>query len=352
MIRENAGDGERMRKIKVEEAVGLAVAHDMTEIDPDRGIKRVAFRKRTVIKKSDIEKLKSLGREHVFVFEDVENEIHEDEAALELAPLLAGENIVFDSEPKEGKISLYADCDGLFKVDKERVVAVNRLKIPSLPTLHDNFVVEKGKQVAAFRIIPLTCERKVIDECRGILAAGLRPPLAVKPFVNRRAALIVTGNEVYTGRIEDKFTAIIEKKLSEFGVELVQKCILPDDGERIRRTITEYAAGVDFLVLTGGTSVDPDDATKAAMRAAGIELLQEGNPLQPGNNFTIGYLGEKPVCAVPAAAIFFATTAFDLFLPRFIAADPVTADELAELSVGGLCHFCKVCRYPICPFGR
>jgi len=341
-----------MRKIKVEEAIGLAVAHDMTEIDPDRGIKRVAFRKRTVIKESDIEKLKSLGREHVFVFDDVEDEVHEDEAALELSPLLAGANIVFDAEPREGKISLYADCDGLFKVDRERVIAVNRLKIPSLPTLHDNFVVEKGKQVAAFRIIPLTCKREVIDECRRILASSPEPPLAIKPFVNRRAALIITGNEVYTGRIKDKFTPIIEKKLKQFGVELVQKCILPDDGEGIRQTIVKYAAGADFLILTGGTSVDPDDATKAAMRAAGIDLLQEGNPIQPGNNFTIGYLGKKPVCAVPAAALFFNITAFDLFLPRFVAADPVTAEELAEFAVGGLCHFCKVCHYPICPFGR
>jgi molybdenum cofactor synthesis domain-containing protein len=341
-----------MRKIKVAEAVGLAVAHDMTEIDPDRGIKRVAFRKRTVIRESDIEKLKSLGREHIFVFDDCENEVHEDEAALELAPLLAGENIDYDSEPREGKISFYAGCDGLFKLDRERIVAVNRLQIPSLPTLHNHFVVEKGKQVAAFRIIPLTCEKELIDRCREIITAGDKPPLAVKPFRQRRAALIVTGNEVYSGRIKDRFTKIITGKLAGFGVDLVKKCILPDDRERIRQAITEYAGAADFLILTGGTSVDPDDATKEAMRRAGVELLQAGNPLQPGNNFTIGYLGDQPVCAVPAAAIFFKITAFDLFLPRFIAADRVTPDELAELSIGGLCHFCEVCRYPICPFGR
>ena len=341
-----------MRKIRVEEAVGLAVAHDMTEIDPERGIKRVAFRKRTVVRESDIEKLKSLGREHIFVFEDVEKEVHEDEAALELAPLLAGENIDCDSEPREGKISFYAACDGLFKLDRERIVAVNRLQIPSLPTLHNHFVVEKGRQVAAFRIIPLTCERAVVERCREIITAGAAPPLAVKPFRLRRAALIVTGNEVFSGRIEDRFTAIITKKLAAFGVELVKKCILPDDRERIRETITEYAAAADLLILTGGTSVDPDDATKEAMRRAGVELLQAGNPIQPGNNFTIGYLDDQPVCAVPAAAIFFKVTAFDLFLPRFLAADPVTAAELAEYAVGGLCHFCEVCRYPVCPFGR
>ncbi len=342
-----------MRKVKVEEAVGLMAAHDMTEVNVEKNIKRVAFRKRTIIRQSDIEKLKSLGREHIFVFDDHENEVHEDEAALEIAPLLTGRNLTCDPEPREGKISFYAAVEGLFKVDVDRVVAVNRLRVPSLPTLHNNSVVAKGKQVAAFRIIPLTCARKVIDDCREILANGdCEGVLTVKPFVYRRAALIVTGNEVYSGRIKDRFTGVVEKKLLSLGVELVNRAILPDDRETIKERIAEFAAGADFLILTGGTSVDPDDATRGAMRSAGVELLQEGNPIQPGNNFTIGYLEGKPVCAVPAAALFFKATAFDIFLPRFVANDPVSADELAEMAVGGLCHFCEICHYPICPFGR
>ncbi len=340
-----------MRKVKVEDAVGLMAAHDMTEVNVEKNIKRVAFRRRTIIRKEDIEKLKALGREHVFVFDDHENEVHEDEAALELAPLLAGENIFFDSEPREGKISFYAGVSGLLKIDVDRVIAVNRLQVPSLPTLHNNLEVEKGRQVAAFRIIPLTCKRKIVDQCRAILAGG-QAVLSVKPFVFRRAALIVTGNEVWSGRIEDRFTGIMEKKLAAFGVELVERTVLPDDREIIRQTLVEFARTAELVILTGGTSVDPDDATRAAMRAAGVELLQEGNPLQPGNNFTIGYLAGKPVCAVPAAALFFPVTAFDIFLPRFLADDPVITEELAVMAVGGLCHFCKVCRYPVCPFGK
>ena len=353
-----------MRKVKVEEAVGLAIAHDMTEVNVDKKIKQVAFRKRHIVRESDVEKLKSLGRENIFVFDEHEEEVHEDEAALIMAPLLAGENIDYDKEPREGKISFYAAIDGLFKLDAEKIVAINRLAIPSLPTIHNNFVVKKGKQVAAFRIIPLTCKSEIVVDCREILAReslsrvfAADPPqkrsaLTIKPFTNRKAALIVTGNEVYSGRIEDKFTAIVEKKLAAFGVELVVKTILPDDPENIREKILQFSQMADFLLLTGGTSVDPDDATKAAMCNAGVQLLQAGNPIQPGNNFTIGYLGDKAVCAIPAAALFFKITAFDIFLPRLVANDPITADELAALSIGGLCHFCDVCRYPICPFGQ
>ena len=339
-----------MKKVKVEAAIGLAIAHDMTEVNVEKNIKEVAFRKRHIIREQDIEKLKSLGRENIFVFDENEAEVHEDEAALIMSPLLAGANIVYDQEPREGKISFYAEVDGLFKLEAAKIIAINRLGIPSLPTIHNNFVVKKGKQVAAFRIIPLTCKSELVDDCRNLLAGS--PAFTVKPFTRLKAALIVTGNEVYSGRIEDRFTAVVEKKLLAFGVELTAKAIMPDEGELIREKIVEFHEQADFLILTGGTSVDPDDATKAAMRKAGVKLLQAGNPIQPGNNFTLGYLAGKPVCAIPAAALFFKITAFDIFLPRFIADDPVTVDELAASSIGGLCHFCEICRYPICPFGR
>ncbi len=340
-----------MRKVKVEAAIGLAIAHDMTEVKVEKNIKQVAFRKRHIIQESDIAKLKSLGRENIFVFEENEPEVHEDEAALSLAPLLAGENIVYDQEPREGKISFYADIDGLFKLETEKIIAINRMAIPSLPTIHNNFVVKKGKQVAAFRIIPLTCKPEIVEQCREILG-NQGQALQVKPFLKRKAALIVTGNEVYSGRIEDKFTEVVAGKLRAFGVKLTAKAIMPDIKDEIQKKIREFVGRADFLILTGGTSVDPDDATKAAMIDAGVKLLQAGNPLQPGNNFTIGYIGDHPVCAIPAAALFFKVTTFDIFLPRFIADDPVTFDELAALSVGGLCHFCETCRYPICPFGH
>lgn len=339
-----------MKKVKVEAAIGLAIAHDMTEVNVEKNIKAVAFRKRHIIREQDIEKLKSLGRENIFVFDENEEEVHEDEAALIMSPLLAGENIDYDQEPREGKISFYAAIDGLFKLEAAKIIAINRLGIPSLPTIHNNFVVKRGKQVAAFRIIPLTCKPELIDDCRTLLDGA--SAFTVKPFTRLQAALIVTGNEVYSGRIEDRFTAVVEKKLSAFGGELTAKTIMPDDGEKIREKIVEFHEQADVLILTGGTSVDPDDATKAAMINAGVELLQAGNPIQPGNNFTLGYLAGKPVCAIPAAALFFKITAFDIFLPRFIADDPVTVDELAAASIGGLCHFCEICRYPICPFGR
>jgi hypothetical protein len=45
-------------------------------------------------------------------------------------------------------------------------------------------------------------------------------------------------------------------------------------------------------------------------------------------------------------------TVFDLVLPRIMADDFITADELAALGEGGLCLSCDVCTYPNCGFGK
>lgn len=336
-----------MRKVILENAMGLRLGHDITEIDPERKIKRRAFKRGHIITAGDLERLRDLGKKTVYIWDDG-SEVHEDEAALTMAPLIAGENIEFDLEPSEGKINFRAACDGLFKVDVERLYLINSLEIPSLPTLHNNFPVRKGKQVAAFRIIPLTCDRMIIDKVR----VALKDPLiAVKPFVFTKAGIIVTGNEVHEGRIKDGFIPALTRSVQEFGVEVVDTAILPDEKEKISETVERFFPDCDIIFVTGGTSVDPDDVTVQALREAGVVYEVKGNPVQPGNNFTIGYKGNAVVCAVPAAALFYRATALDVFLPRLLAGEKITREDIHRSGHGGLCHFCRTCNFPVCPFG-
>ena len=339
-----------MKKLKIEDAIGYELLHDVTEVDVNKNFKGIAFKRGHIIRKEDVSKFKKLGKHHIFVREDGdESLIHEDDAAKILAPLIAGKNIYFDKEPKEGKINFYSEIDGLFKVDKEKAIKLNLLKIPSFPTIHNNFHVKKGKLVAAFRIIPLFCEREIIENAKLILS---KPIIEVLPFKIKKAGIIVTGNEVYEGIVEDKFIPVLTKKLEYFNVNVEKSIILPDDKPLIKDSIIEFAKKFDLILITGGTSVDPDDETKQAMREAKVKLVQEGTPIQPGNNLTIGYLRDIPIIAIPAAAIYFKTTSFDIFLPQILSGEKIEQEDLAELSVGGLCHFCKYCKYPVCPFGK
>ena len=337
------------RLVKVEEAVGLVLAHDITEVDLERNFKGRAFKKGHVIREEDVEKLKKLGKEHIYVLELSEDEIHEDEAAVMLADALMGENLYRDSQPKEGKVNIYSSVFGLFKVDVEKLIAFNSIGEPSCPTIHSDMYVKPGTKVAAVRIISLVAPRKEVEEAAELVKGGI---MKVIPFTEKKAGLIITGNEVYSGRIEDKFYERLKPKLEFFKCQVAERVILPDDKERIRQKIEEFAQKFDIVILTGGTSVDPDDVTYRALREAGAENFIRGNPIQPGNMLTMGWVKGKPVVAVPAAALFFKATSFDIWLPKLLVGERISKGEVAAKSHGGLCHSCPVCVFPICPFGR
>jgi molybdenum cofactor synthesis domain-containing protein len=337
-----------MKKVSISEAVGEVLGYDITEVNRSNNYKGVAFKRGHVIQAEDLTILQRLGKNHIYVWEGSEAEVHEDTAALLMGPKIAGVNIRFDDEPHEGKISFFAETRGIFKVDKKRLELINALAIPSLPTIHNNFPVVKGKQVAAFRIIPLTCARDIIDRMSDLLE---EPLISVNPYKIRTASILVTGNEVHSGRIIDDFTPTLTTKLKQLGVEVNYSTILPDVKSDISQAVKHAAERSELVLVTGGTSVDPDDVTVAAMKEAGVQFHEQGNPIQPGNNLTIGRIANVPVCAVPAAALFFDKTALDIFLPRLLAGEAISPEEIAKAGHGGLCHFCPKCHYPICPFG-
>lgn len=337
------------KKVKVEEAVGMVLVHDITEVDVERGFKGRAFKKGHVIRPEDVEKLKKLGKEYIYVLELSEDEIHEDDAAKLLADALMGENLYRDKEPKEGKINIYSEVFGLFKVDVEKLFRFNMVGEPSCPTIHTNMYVKPGEKVAAVRIISLVAPKREVEEAVRIAGNGI---MRVIPFTEKRAGMIITGNEVYSGRIKDKFYDRLKPKLEFFRCSVEEKVILPDDKEKIREKIEEFAEKYDIVVLTGGTSVDPDDVTYRAIKEAGAENFIRGNPIQPGNMLTMGWVKGKPVVAVPAAALFYKATSFDIWLPRLLVGEVITKEEVAMKGHGGLCHSCPVCVFPICPFGR
>lgn len=337
-----------MKEIALSDAIGEVLGYDITEVNRKKNYKGVAFKRGHVIRAEDPEVLRRLGKNHIYVWEGTESEVHEDAAARLLAPQIAGENISYDDQPHEGKVCFYSECSGVFKVDHKRLEQINALAVPSLPTIHNNFPVSKGKQVAAFRTIPLTCSCEIIDQIEGLLQ---EPLISVLPYKIKTASILVTGSEVFSGRIVDDFTPVLTKKLKQQGVKVTFSMVLPDIKEEISTAVKRAATVSELVLVTGGTSVDPDDVTVCAMKEAGITFYDQGNPIQPGNNLTIGRSGAVHVCAVPAAALFFERTALDIFLPRLLAGDDIKREEIVRSGHGGLCHFCPECHYPICPFG-
>lgn len=341
--------------IPVEQAVGMVLPHDVTEIVKDVK-KGVAFKKGHIIKPEDIEHLKRLGKEHIYVLSLSENEIHENEAAERFAAALAGENIIYTPGASEGKISLQAECDGLLKINKKQLLQFNMLGEVMCATLQTNTPVKKGETVAASRMIPLVGERQLIEKAVAILQHS-DPIVQVKALPSLKVGMVITGNEVFYGRIEDRFEEVLRQKLTALGSSLSIVRKAPDDKETIAKEITHCCnEGAELIITSGGMSVDPDDVTREGILLAGAKNAVYGTPVLPGAMFLSGLLQkngrEISILGLPACGMFHKITVLDLVLPRVMTGEEIGRKEIAELGHGGLCRNCKYCQYPICNFGK
>lgn len=339
------------RTIPVQEAVGTVLAHDITEIRQGE-FKGPAFRKGHRVRREDICHLQRLGKEHLFVLDIGAGELHEDDAARALAHALMGPGTAAKGEPREGKITIIAERDGLLKVNKTALQAFNMLGDVMCATLHDGTTVNKGREIAGTRAIPLVVARSVVEEAAAVCRAS-GPVLEVRELRRPKAGIVITGSEIYHGRITDAFAPVITEKVKAAGGEIVGTYYAPDDDAFIEQRLRELlAAGADLLITTGGMSVDPDDVTRFAIRNLGADDIVYGAAMLPGSMFLVAYLGTVPILGIPACGMYAKTTVFDLVLPRVLAGERIGRRELAELGHGGLCLKCDICRHPVCPFGK
>jgi hypothetical protein len=339
------------KKIKVENAVGLKLSHDITEIRKGE-FKGRAFKKGHVIRHEDICHFHRLGKQHVFIEEEEQGFVHEDEAIKLMANALCGQGIIQENEPVEGKLKFYAACDGLLKVETEALSNINLLGDVMCATRHSNTMVKTGDIVAAARAIPLFIDRKIIDQA---IRMAQSPTGVVKilPLKKATVGILITGNEVYHHIIEDQFESILRSKISNIGSEVKEVAFAPDNPDFISGVIKRFLdSGIDLILTTGGMSVDPDDVTRIGVLKSGAEECIYGSPVLPGAMFMIAYIGNVPVLGVPACGIYHETTMLDLILPRVLAGELIGRKEIAAMGHGGLCLDCPTCRFPLCPFGK
>lgn len=339
-----------MKSVAVEQAEGMILCHDMTEIIPGSSKGR-AFKKGHVIRKEDIPRLLTMGKEHIYVWEINDNTLHENDAAIRIAQGVTGAGIAL-TEPHEGKVDLKAQYRGLLKIRTDAIEAINDIEEVVLATVHTNQVVPAGKTVAGCRVVPLVINADKIRQVERICHLNL-PIVEVKRLRSMRIGIVTTGSEVYNGRIQDGFGPVVKNKIDEFGCTLVRQIFVPDSipmiVEAIHALIKE---GAEMIVTTGGMSVDPDDVTPAGIRATGGHIVLYGAPVLPGSMFMLAYIDSIPVLGLPGCVMYHKTTIFDLVFPRILAGEDITRKDIVRLAHGGLCANCETCRYPECSFGK
>lgn len=321
-----------MKKVKVEDAVGKPLAHDTVRYGP--GLKAILFKRGHVVRREDVEKLKDAGNYFVYIAEGKEEGVHEDDAATRMARALTHGGI-FYTKPDKGRVNLLAEKPGLLKVKVDVVKKINLIKDFVFVTQANNSGVRKGGVVGAVKIIPLTVDERRMRKVEKILRKNKPVLRIISPKVKKIGA-IITGTEVYEGRVKDAFLPVLKEKLGSYGLKISKTAILPDDEEKIKEKIIELKRSCDLILVTGGTAVDSKDVTPAAIKSAGAEVVSRGVPTFPGAMMMLAYLDGAPVLGLPACVIPDKRTAFDLLLPRVLAKERITREELAELGHGGL----------------
>lgn len=340
-----------MKLIETRKAVGHVLCHDLTRIVKDE-FKGAQFTKGHVVTEEDIPMLLSMGKEHLYVWEMEEGMLHENEAAKRLYDICANDNIRPSQTIKEGKIEAFAECDGYFEVDADRLDEINSIDEIMIATRHGSTAVKAGDKLAGMRVIPLIVKDDKLKEAERIYAG--QPILKLTPYKLKNAAVITTGSEVYKGLIMDTFTPVIIEKLKAYGIETKWHKVVDDGTENIKKAIDEVRAEKpDLILCTGGMSVDPDDNTPGAIKAAGAGIITYGAPVLPGAMFLLGYFDDgTPVMGLPGCVMYAKATVFDIVLPKVSAGIRVSKRDIVKIGNGGLCLGCEECRYPVCPFGK
>ena len=337
-----------MKKIAVEQAVGMTLCHDITKMVD--GFKGAAFKRGHVIREEDVEELLNIGKKTVFIWEENAGELHEEDCARRLSAMAPVEGAHYTA-PSEGKVLLMADKRGMLRVNTELLQKINAIGDITISTLPDHYPVEVGARLASMRIVPLVTKEAQIIEAEKLCEN--EKLLDLRPYQHKKIGVIITGSEVYSGRIKDKFEPVVRRKMEHYPSEILGVTICDDDLDMIVNAAKTYLdQGADFLIFTGGMSVDPDDLTPTAIRKLGADIVSHGVPSQPGNMTLVAYLGDVAVLGVPGAAISLPTTIFDVLLPQIFAGDKLTKKDLVNLGDGGLCQMCKACHFPNCTFGR
>lgn len=293
------------------------------------------LRKGRVLSDKDIVLMVQAGIAQVTVARLDDDDVPEDEAAARIAARLGGDNIRI-AAAFTGRANLYATADGVFVVDAARVNAVNAIdESITLATLGPYTPVKTGQMLATVKIIPFAAPSFTLVRAEETLKMS---PLRVAAYRPREAALISTMLPGMKPSLLDKNRNAIEARLKSVGSSLALEQRVAHEVTPLANAISKAKkAGCDPILVFGASAItDRRDVIPAAIETAGGIVEHFGMPVDPGNLFLIGKLGETVVIGLPGCARSPKLNGFDFALWRLAAGLPMGRAEIAAMGVGGL----------------
>ena len=95
------------------------------------------------------------------------------------------------------------------------------------------------------------------------------------------ACLILIGNEILSGRTQDRNLAFIARELNELGVQMREARVIPDDRRTIVETVNACRAAFDYVFTTGGIGPTHDDITSECIAEAfGVGMVRDSDTVE------------------------------------------------------------------------
>lgn len=273
-------------------------------------------------------------------------EIHEDDAALSLARLVAGEGLTLHG-PVQSRVDLRAAAPGVLHVRIGELERLNRIDPLEVFTAFDGTIVEAGDLVASVKVAPHVVEDVLLEAAGLRTRDGARPIVWVAPFVARRVAVIVKESVRPSAR--ERFEASVRAKVESLGSEIVALVYVADNSDAVREALARATRGprrADVVLTAGGRSTDPDDPFFVALDELGGRVVRRGVPAHPGSMLWLGELGRSAVLGLPTCGAYSKATAADLVLPRLLTGERPSARLVAPLGHGGILTRDQRFRFP------
>lgn len=330
----------RFQPVPIADAQGTILGHNIANREGRR-----ALRKGRVLTSVDLETLRALGRETVYVAVLEAGDVGEDTAAERVARAAASDTLR-RSAARTGRVNLYAQDLGLLRVDVETLARLNGIPGVTLATLLQHTVVRAGVMVATLKITPYALSEDRVEEAEALLAGSTTrfatPLLAVEPLPPRRVGLVLSGAAAARERVVGGFERALGERLERWGSRLASVDFVPIDDDHGVVALAavferQLSAELDLLVVAGETAIqDRQDMIPRAIERVGGEIAAFGVPVDPGNLLLLAYCGEVPVVGAPGCARSPKRNIVDLVLPRLLAGHRLGWEDLLSWGHGGL----------------
>ncbi|CCD94757.1 conserved hypothetical protein [Bradyrhizobium sp. ORS 375] len=310
------------------EAIGGVTVHTLRKGS-------LVLKKGTLIGPAEVDALVREDVKEIVVVRLEAGDVSEDEAAADVAKVVAGEGIHVD-RAFTGRANLFAAQPGVLVIDRAAVDRINDVdEAITFATLPAFKPVVEGEMVGTVKLIPFGVEGRLRDAA--VAAAG-QGALRIAPYVIKRVGVVSTLLPGLAPKVIDKTLRVTAERLAPAGAAIIAERRVPHEQAALAAAIKELLGlGAEFVIVFGASAIaDRRDVIPAAITGIGGTITHFGMPVDPGNLLLIGSAAGVPVLGAPGCARSPAENGFDWVLMRLLAGIKVTRAELTAMGVGGL----------------